>query len=81
MNIEASKGKAIEHLQDTPGFAYEQTMSFGDYFNDVGMLQVSYHPYAMENAHESVKAFARFKAPGNEEAGVMEVIRAVLEAA
>lgn len=81
MNIEASKGKAIEHLQNTLGFTFEETMSFGDYFNDVEMLQASYHSYAMENAHADVKASARFRAPGNDEAGVMQVIRQVLEAA
>lgn len=80
MNIDASKGKAIEYLRDSLGFTYEQTMSFGDYLNDLEMLQASYHSYAMENAHEKVKALARFRAPGNNEAGVMTVIRQVLDA-
>ena len=81
MNIEASKGKAIEHLQNSLGFTYKQTMSFGDYFNDVEMLKASYHSYAVENAHEEVKVHACFRAPSNEEAGVMKVIRDVLEGA
>lgn len=38
MHAEASKGAAIEHLQNTLGFTHEQTMSFGDYFNDVRCL-------------------------------------------
>ncbi|WP_236631961.1 Cof-type HAD-IIB family hydrolase [Endozoicomonas montiporae] len=79
MNIEASKGKAIEYLQETIGFTYEQTMSFGDYFNDIEMLKVSYHSYAMENAHEQVKGFARFNAPSNEESGVLQIIRRLLD--
>lgn len=75
MNINASKGEAIKFLQETIGFSFEQTMSFGDYFNDVEMLQASYHSYAVENAHEDVKTFARFSAPSNAEEGVLQVIR------
>ncbi|MFA0442868.1 HAD family hydrolase [Vibrio sp. 10N.286.49.C2] len=74
MNAEASKGTAIQHLQNTLGFTHEQTMSFGDYFNDVEMLQASYHSYAVENAHEKVKTYARFSAPSNSEQGVHTVI-------
>ena len=69
MNAEASKGTAILHLQKLMGFTKEQTMSFGDYFNDLEMLQVSDHSYAVANAHEKVKEFARFAAPSNRESG------------
>jgi Cof subfamily protein (haloacid dehalogenase superfamily) len=75
MNINASKGDAIKYLQEKLKFSFEQTMSFGDYFNDIEMLQVSFHSYAVENAHEKVKAFARFSAPSNSDAGVLKVIR------
>ncbi len=75
MNAEASKGTAIEYLQQTLGFTYEQTMSFGDYFNDVEMLKASYHSYAVENAHPEVKKLARFRAPSNIDAGVIQVIK------
>ncbi|WP_087024250.1 HAD family hydrolase [Thaumasiovibrio subtropicus] len=79
MNARASKGDAIRHLQETMGFTYEETMSFGDYFNDVEMLEASYHAYAMENAHEKVKAYARFIAPSNEDKGVYVVLERLLE--
>ncbi|MBA5761055.1 HAD family hydrolase [Vibrio sp. 404] len=75
MNAEASKGAAIEHLQQTLGFTHEQTMSFGDYFNDVEMLKSSYHSYAVENAHPEVKKLARFSAPSNINNGVIMVIK------
>ncbi|MGR5111145.1 Cof-type HAD-IIB family hydrolase [Vibrio jasicida] len=75
MNAEASKGAAIKHLQDTMGFGPEETMTFGDYLNDLEMLQVSEHSYAMENAHEAVKKIARFSAPSNRDSGVMKVIK------
>ncbi len=75
MNAKASKGAAIRHLQQALGFTRQQTMSFGDYFNDVEMLEQSYHSYAMANAHPEVKAIARFIAPSNEESGVLQVIQ------
>lgn len=79
MNAQASKGAAIKHLQHTLGFSFEQTMSFGDYFNDVEMLRESYHSYAMENAHEGIKKYARFTAPSNKKSGVLKVIATLLE--
>ncbi|MEI6896239.1 MAG: Cof-type HAD-IIB family hydrolase [Psychromonas sp.] len=75
MNINASKGDAIKYLQETLAFSFEQTMSFGDYFNDIEMLQASFHSYAVENAHEKVKTFARFSAPSNADSGVLKVIK------
>lgn len=78
MNINASKGEAIQHLQETLNFTKEQTMSFGDYFNDIEMLQVSAHSYAMENAHKEVKKHARYSAPSNNNSGVIEVIKNLL---
>jgi len=78
MSHDASKGAAIKHLQNSLGFTFEQTMSFGDYFNDLEMLQESYHSYAMANAHEGVKKYARFAAPSNRESGVLKVINQLL---
>jgi Cof subfamily protein (haloacid dehalogenase superfamily) len=78
MNAEASKGAAIERLQATLGFNHRETMSFGDYFNDVEMLQASYYSYAVDNAHDGVKKIARFSAPSNREQGVFTVLRQYL---
>jgi Cof subfamily protein (haloacid dehalogenase superfamily) len=80
MNKVASKGAAIRHLQQTMNFTFEQTMSFGDYFNDVEMLKESYYSYAMENAHPGVKELARFSAPSNTEDGVIKAVNAFLDA-
>jgi len=78
MNVDASKGAAIKHLQNTLGFSFAETMSFGDYLNDLEMLEESYYAYAMENAHQKVKETARFMAPSNKDAGVYTVIREYL---
>jgi Cof subfamily protein (haloacid dehalogenase superfamily) len=79
MNVVASKGAAIERLQGTLGFSREETMCFGDYFNDVEMLEASGHSYAVENAHEEIKKLARFRAPSNRDKGVFTVIREYLD--
>lgn len=76
MHINASKGNAIRHLQETLGFSYEETMCFGDYFNDIEMLKACYHSYAMENAHTEVKKHARFSAPSNNDRGVSQILKA-----
>jgi len=71
---DVDKGVALKKLQDMLGVKYEETMVFGDYFNDVPMMEVSYYSYAVKNAPEGVRAKARFIAPSNQEEGVMKVI-------
>lgn len=73
-NKDASKGVAIKKLQEKLGISHEETMVFGDYFNDVEMLKVAYHSYAMENAPDGVKEHARFIAKSNKENGVIDTI-------
>ena len=53
-------------------------MVFGDYFNDVTLLQNAFHSYAMENAHPDVKKHARFNTLSNNNDGVIEVIKKIL---
>lgn len=75
MHKDASKGAAIKKLRTVFDFNFEQSMSFGDFFNDVEMLKETYHSYAMANAHPEIKKLARFIAPGNDEQGVTQIIR------
>lgn len=79
MNAQASKGAAIQHLQQMMNFTPAETMAFGDYLNDLEMLQVSEHSYAVANAHEEIKKIARFSAPSNQEAGVLTVLKKLLD--
>jgi Cof subfamily protein (haloacid dehalogenase superfamily) len=78
MNAQASKGAAIEGLRGTFDFTYEQSMAFGDYLNDIEMLQACYHSYAMENAHPEVKRLARYVAKSNVDQGVLKALQAYL---
>lgn len=69
------KGTAIKFLQSDFGVSEAETMAFGDYYNDVSMLQNVYHSYVMENAPEGVKKHGRFIAKSNDENGVISVIK------
>ena len=71
---DTSKGVALQKLQEYYQVSYEETMVFGDYFNDVSMLQQAKYSYAMANAPEGVKAVATYEAASNEEYGVLQVI-------
>ncbi len=74
----ANKGRALAVIQQTYGISPEQTMAFGDYLNDVEMLEQSYYSYAMANSHADVRKVARFMAKTNDENGVLEVLEALL---
>ncbi|MEC6797429.1 Cof-type HAD-IIB family hydrolase [Photobacterium sp. S4TG1] len=75
MDKQASKGQAIKAMRDQFGFTFENSMSFGDFFNDVEMLNETYFSYAMGNAHPEIKKLARFIAPSNNQQGVITVIK------
>ena len=58
----------------------EQTMVFGDYLNDLEMLEAAYYSYAMKNAHADIKKNARFITESNTNLGVEKIIQQVIEA-
>ncbi|MBQ8734271.1 MAG: HAD hydrolase family protein, partial [Anaerotignum sp.] len=71
------KGTAVEALQDLWGIAPEETMVFGDQYNDVDMFDRAYYSFAMADAVEGVKKKARFIAGSNNEGGVVKAIREI----
>lgn len=74
-NKGANKGVAIKVLQEKMGIDFNETMVFGDYLNDLEMMEVAYHSYAMENAHDDLKKVSRFIAKSNDDNGVLEAIK------
>lgn len=73
-----NKGKAIKLLQEEMAILPEETMAFGDYLNDLEMLQQVHYSYAMANAHPLIKKTARFTTGSNDENGVMNAIRHIV---
>lgn len=79
-NQGANKGKAIAAIQEKLGIAFDETMVFGDFLNDLEMMSSGYYSYAMQNAHPELKAAARFISPlTNEEEAVTQIIKEVLQ--
>ncbi|WP_369393590.1 Cof-type HAD-IIB family hydrolase [Streptomyces sp. CG1] len=78
MNRTANKGTALRGLQRALGITPAQTMVFGDYLNDLEMLDAAEWSFAMANAHPEVVRRARHLAPSNNENGVLRTISRVL---
>lgn len=68
--VGADKGNALEFLSDFYRISLEEFAAFGDYANDIGMLNKVGWSFAMGNASEEVKRHARYTTKSNEEDGV-----------
>lgn len=73
----ANKGVALKEIQKKYNITKDESMAFGDYFNDIEMLQCCKYSYAMENAHPDVKPYANYITSSNEDDGVMKVLREI----
>lgn len=78
MNAGSNKGIAMQKVQEFFNIQAQETMVFGDYLNDLEMMEQAYFSYAMANAHDRIKKVARFQAKTNNESGVTEVIKELL---
>ncbi|TVQ15828.1 MAG: HAD family phosphatase [Bacteroidetes bacterium] len=76
----ASKGTAIERIQERFGISPDETLIFGDYLNDLDMMGVGYHSYAMKNAHPKIIEISRFVTRfDNNHNGVVETIKELFD--
>jgi len=73
-----NKGEAIKHLQNLLNISKEETMAFGDYNNDIEMLEQANFSYAMENACEDVINTAKFKTKSNNDNGVEFILKKLI---
>ncbi|MCM3172763.1 Cof-type HAD-IIB family hydrolase [Paenibacillus sp. MER 99-2] len=76
---DVSKGNALSKLAAHLNIAMEDTVSIGDNFNDVSMLQMAGLGIAMGNAEPEIKALAKAITLTNVEHGVAHAIHSVLE--
>jgi len=72
-----NKGTAVSELADALGLARDQVMTFGDYDNDLPMIEWAGMGVAMGNACEKVKSIANFVTRTNAEDGVGWAIRKI----
>ena len=78
MNATANKGEGIRDLQKALGVTPAQTMVFGDFLNDLEMMDAADYSFAMDNAHPLLRERARYVAPPNSQNGVLRTICSVL---
>lgn len=78
MAPQANKGSALRHVQEILRIDRDQTMVFGDFLNDLEMMDEASYSFAMANAHPLLKQRARFMSPGNTANGVVRTIKSVL---
>lgn len=57
----ANKGVGLAHLAETCGVTAEETLVFGDNFNDIEMFQFAGTAYVMENANPAVRQHATLR--------------------
>jgi Cof subfamily protein (haloacid dehalogenase superfamily) len=74
----ANKGQAIRHLQAELDITADQTMVFGDFLNDLEMMDTASYSFAMDNAHPELRERASFIAPSNLENGVVRTVSTIL---
>ncbi|RNL91065.1 HAD family phosphatase [Sinomicrobium pectinilyticum] len=77
---DANKGHALRLIQEKLNVTREETLVFGDYNNDLEMMEQAYFSYAMENAHQNVLNAARYRTLSNDNNGVEHILEKLLEA-
>jgi hydroxymethylpyrimidine pyrophosphatase-like HAD family hydrolase len=78
LSATANKGRAVRQVQSALGVTPDQTMVFGDFLNDLEMMDAATYSFAMANAHPLLKERASWVAPTNNANGVVRTIRTVL---
>ncbi|MGN1401357.1 MAG: HAD family hydrolase [Bacillus sp. (in: firmicutes)] len=73
-NVNVHKGTTVEHLQGLLNVTPEETMAFGDGYNDLELMTRSAYSFAVRNAVEELKDSANFITRSNEEDAVMKTI-------
>lgn len=75
MDKSADKGIALKQLQNKLGVTKDETMAFGDFYNDEPLLKQAKYAFVMENGQEDLKNKYPYRAKTNNESGVIEAIK------
>lgn len=70
-----SKGYGLKRLAEILGIPQEEICAFGDYYNDISMLNYAGFPIAMKNGCDEIKSIASVITDSNEEDGVEKAVR------
>lgn len=73
--LNVSKGEAVKWLSNHLQFDLNHVMTIGDTSNDISMLKLAKHAYAMANASASAKKYANHHTSSVEQNGLGEAIQ------
>ncbi|RHW35149.1 HAD family hydrolase [Oceanobacillus profundus] len=73
-NANVHKGTTVEHLQQILGVTPDQTMAFGDGYNDLELMKRATFSFVVRNAVQELKDGSNFITRSNEEDAVMKTI-------
>jgi hypothetical protein len=73
-NANVHKGTTVEYLQRLLNVTPEETMAFGDGYNDLELMTRATYSFAVRNAVQELKDVANFITLSNEEDAVMKTI-------
>lgn len=76
---DASKANAVYTLEKELNIKPEEIIVFGDFDNDVPMLELCPNSYAMKNASNRAKKAANFTADSNDNDGVAKIVTNILD--
>tara|TARA_B110000240_G_scaffold191247_1_gene233632 strand:+ start:703 stop:1512 length:810 start_codon:yes stop_codon:yes gene_type:complete len=76
----ANKGAALKAVQELLNISKEETMVFGDYHNDIEMLQEAAFSFSMKNAHKDITAIANYATESNNNLGVEHILEQLIAA-
>jgi len=79
LNINTSKGSALEHLADIVKIPLSEIIAIGDNLNDLEMIEIAGTGVAVENAHEVLKKSAQLCTVNNNNHPIARVIRFIEE--
>jgi len=77
-NVNVHKGTTVEHLQHLLNVTPDETMAFGDGYNDIELMERATYSFAVRNAVPELKDAANFITRSNEEDAVMRTIMQIL---
>jgi len=69
-----NKGVALEKIQRAMGVTPEETMAFGDFYNDIELLGRAHYSFVMANSNEDMRRYGNFVAASNNDKGVIQAI-------
>ena len=75
MNKSINKGVGVKALQEILGVSDDETLVFGDYYNDIPMLENAKNVFVVAGAPDDVKKYATRVVKSNDEYGVTEAIK------